>query len=102
MPPCDQDGRDCYKSVDSTENTCQVDCEGLYADVDFVNSTMHEKIKNTMVLESLMKAYNAYKEMQIKSMVLVKDDHLAIVPVHLPYHSLQVVQIYFSTATYDQ
>ena len=78
MPPCDQDGRDCYKSVDSTENTCQVDCEGLYADVDFVNSTMREKIKNTMVLESLMKAYKAYKEMQVKSMVLARKENFQV------------------------
>ena len=80
-----------------------VDCEGLYADVDYVNSTVGKKSRDIMVLESLMAAYNAYKEIQFKSMTLHWSPHsndYATVP--LPYHPLQVVQIYFSTATYDE
>ena len=76
-----------------------MDCEGLYADVDFVNSTVGKKSRDIMVLESLMAAYKAYKEMQFKSMTLASNNHST---VPLPYHPLQVVQIYFGTATYDE
>ena len=99
MPFCQQEGRDCYSRLDNANNTCQVDCEGLYADVDFVNSTVGEKSRDIMVLESLMAAYKAYKEMQFKSMTLASNNHST---VPLPYHPLQVVEIYFSTATYDE
>ena len=56
-------------------------------------------MKDKAVLESLMQAYKAYKEMQFKSMTLTSNNHST---VPLPYHPLQVVQIYFSTATYDK
>ena len=52
-----------------------------------------------MVLESLMAAYKAYKEIQFKSMTLASKNYST---VPLPYHPLQVVEIYFSTATYDE
>ena len=99
MPFCQQEGRDCYSRLDNANNTCQVDCEGLYADVDFVKSTILEKGKDMIVLESLMEAYKTYKEKQFKSMTLASNN-FSTVP--LPYHPLQVVQIYFSTATYDK
>ena len=73
-----------------------MDCEGLYADVDFVNSTIGKTSKD---LESLMEAYEDYKKMHFKSMIIEGDDYSA---VPLPYHPLQVVQIYFWTATYDE
>ena len=97
--PCEQEGRDCYEKLEGINNTCQVDCEGLYADVDFVNSTVGKKSRDIMVLESLMAAYKAYKEIQFKSMTLASNNYST---VPLPYHPLQVVQIYFSTATYDE
>ena len=80
-----------------------VNCEGLYADVDYVNSTVGKKSRDIIVLESLMAAYTAYKEIQFKSVTLQShygDYIYATEP--LPYHPLQVVQIYFSTATYDE
>ena len=67
------------------DNNCQVDCEGLYADVDFMNSTVGEKSRDIIVLESLIEAYKAYKEKQFKSMTLLSNNH-SIVP--LPYHPL--------------
>ena len=99
MPPCLQEGRDCYRRLDDTDNPCQRDCEGLYADVDFVKSTTGNTNEDMIILESLMKAYEAYKEIQFKSMTLMINNHTT---VPLPYHPLQVVQIYFSTATYDE
>ena len=96
---CQQEGRDCYSRVDNADNNCKVDCEGLYADVDFVKSTIDKKNQDMIILESLMEAYEAYKEIQFKSMTLMINNHTT---VPLPYHPLQVVQIYFSTATYDE
>ena len=60
---CTASGRDCYSSIGQMVNTCQyADCEGLYADVDFENATRIENVKDKMALESLMQAYNAYKD----------------------------------------
>ena len=71
MPPCLQEGRDCYKRLDGFDDTCPVDCEGLYADVEFVNSTIGKTSKDIAVLESLMAAYEDYKKMHFKSMKIV-------------------------------
>ena len=99
MPFCQQEGRDCYSKFQSADNTCKVHCEGLYADVNFVNTTVGKTSRDIIALQSLMAAYKAYKEMQVKSMTLASNNY-SIVP--LRYHPLQVVQIYFSTATYDK
>ena len=48
-----------------------------------------------------MQAYNDYKESYVKNLNLEETERwFATVPV--VYHSLQVVQIYFRTATYDE
>ena len=79
-----------------------MDCEGLYADVEFENLTNHANVKNSPVLKSLMEAYDAYKHKKVHNLVL-KDSTYGTwyETVLLPYHPLQAVQIYFSTATYD-
>ena len=63
--------------------------------------TNHENVKNSRVLESLMTAYNAYKGKNVQNIVLKKGPYWYD-PVNLPYHPLQAVRIYFSTATYDE
>ena len=78
-----------------------MNCEGLYADVDFEHSTNNENITDKVVLESLMQAYNNYKESNVKNLILDKTT-LWIETVPVAYHPLQVVQIYFRTATYDE
>ena len=101
IAPCPPKGRDCYGSLEKLEHTCQVDCEGLYADVDFENSTKNENVKDEVVLKSLMQAYNDYKEIRVKNQILeFRLGSYHSVPA--VYHPLQVVQIYFSTATYDE
>ena len=59
--------------------------------------------------EYLKQAYNEYKEFHVKNMILKRDiDRYEIYrediyeSVLLVYHPLQVVQIYFRTATYDE
>ena len=49
-----------------------------------------------------MKAYNSFKMAQVKNQVLVDDDGKWYKTLQMPYHPLQVVQIYFGTATYDK
>ena len=109
ISPCQPEGRDCYRRQTANKDSCKVTCEGLYADVQFVNSTFGEKMKEREALDSLTNAYSAYKVAQVKNMAL-KDitdrafflDITEYTTVRVPYHPLQVVRIYFSTATYDK
>ena len=53
-----------------------------------------------------MEAYNAYKHKKVHNLVLKqfsdRNNGAWYETVLLPYHPLQAVQIYFSTATYDE
>ena len=92
--------------LEKEDNSCHVDCEGLYADVEFENLTNHADVKNSPALKSLMEAYNAFKHKKVHNLVLkqLSDRNYGTwyETVLLPYHPLQAVQIYFSTATYDE
>ena len=98
---CTPKGRDCYATLEEDDNTCQVNCKGLYADVEYENLTNHANVKKSFVLESLQEAYNAYKGSYVKNLLL-KKKYTDFATERLPYHPLQAVQIYFSTATYDE
>ena len=100
MTPCLPEGRDCYKRPISTNSSCLVNCDGIYADIQFVKSSSGEKRREKKALQILIEAYNAYKEAQVKNLVL--KDNLRPRVERVPYKPLQVVQIYFSTATYDK
>ena len=76
-------------------------CDGLHADVNFENTTYNHDIKDSFAFESLIEAYSAYKEAYVKNLVL-GDTNNGYEAVPLPYHPLQVVQIYFNTDTYDK
>ena len=103
---CSPSGRDCYEGLGSGNITCLVECEGLYADVSFENSTENESIKGKFVFESLVEAYNTHKKFHVKNQILVGFEKRPGVTWYknenMAYHPLQVVQIYFSTATYDK
>ena len=100
MTPCLPEGRDCYKRPISTNSSCLVNCDGIYADIQFVKSSSGEKRREKKALHILIEAYNAYKESQVKNLVL--EENLGPRVGRVPYKPLQVVQIYFSTATYDK
>ena len=74
-------------------------CEGLYADIEFVNvpNGRFENIKDGFVLESLMNTYDNHKFSYVQNPMLNKR-----FKSYNEHHRLQVVQIYFSTATYDK
>ena len=100
--PCTSSGRDCYGDIENAANAClYLKCEGLHADVNFENTTYNHDIKDRLAFESLIEAYNAYKEAHVKNLVL-EDTNNGYEAVPLPYHPLQVVQIYFNTDTYDK
>ena len=100
--PCTPSGRDCYGDIENAENPCLYSkCEGLHADVNFENTTYNHDIKDSLAFESLIEAYNAYKEAYVKNLVL-GDANNGYEAVPLPYHPLQVVQIFFNTDTYDK
>ena len=48
-----------------------------------------------------MQAYNDYKDSHVKNLIL-EDQEVWFETVPVVYHPLQVVQIYFRTATYDE
>ena len=87
-------------------SSCAVGCSGLYADVEFINSTFNKNGENGDALQSLIKAYEKYKRSQIESFEIVYDDNanfrdqFQIVPKS--YQPLRIVQIYINTATYDK
>ena len=102
--PCTPSGRDCYGDINNAENVCLYSkCEGLHADINFENTTYNhdiKDIKDSLAFDSLIQAYNAYKEAHVKNLVLENTNN-GYEAVPLPYHPLQVVQIYFNTDTYD-
>ena len=107
VPSCTSFGRDCYVNTDDVDDSsCIVDCTGLYADVDYVNSLVHESSKSGYLLKSLIDDYEKYKRSQIDSFEIVFNDSAAygnqLQMVPKPYEPLRLVQIYFDTATYDK
>ena len=101
MTPCLPEGRDCYKRPMTTNSSCLVNCDSIYADIQFVKSSSGEKRREKKALQILIEAYDAYKEAQVKNLALLEDNLRPRVG-RVPYQPLQVVQIYFSTATYDK
>ena len=84
------------------DSSCIVGCEGLYADIDFVKSTSREHSNDS--LATLIKEYEKYKRSQIDSFEIAHTDRTygdQFQIVRRPYQPLQIVQLYFDTATYD-
>ena len=84
------------------DSSCIVGCEGLYADIDFVKSTSREHSNDS--LATLIKEYEKYKRSLIDSFEIGHTDRAfgdQFQIVRRPYQPLQIIQIYFDTATYD-
>ena len=99
-------GRDCYVSTDDVDDSnCIVGCTGLYADVDFVNSSISRLSKDGDLLTSLINDYEKYKRSKIDNFEIVYDGRATwgeqFKTVPKSYQPLRIVQIYFDTATYD-
>ena len=107
-PTCLSQGRTCYENVNQKDENCHERCDGLYADVDLNTYNISNRNKDYLILERLRQAYDEYKTSHVKNMFLIKDEDLSTSystrykTKRKPYHPLQVVQIYFDTATYDE
>ena len=94
--------------MESKDKSCHINCNGLYADADFKIITIDNHTKDYLALENLKHAYDEYKNMYVENMFLDKDNERSFTyltrfkSTRKPYHDLQVVQIYFDTATYDE
>ena len=94
--------------MESKDKSCHINCNGLYADADFKIIKIDNRTKDYLALENLKHAYDEYKKMYVENMFIDKDNERSntyltrIKSTRKPYHDLQVVQIYFDTATYDQ
>ena len=105
---CTSKGRTCYANIDQKDESCYQRCDGLYADVDLKTYNISKRNKDYLVLERLRQAYDEYKTSFVNNTFLMKDEELStsdstkFKTTRKPYHALQVVQIYFDTATYDE
>ena len=91
--------------MEKKDKDCHINCYGLYADTDYNPAKLSNNTKDYLVLERLRKAYDEYKSSYVKNMILeyTGDNQLTKYEIRKkPYHPLQVVQIYFDTATYDE
>ena len=105
---CSSKGRTCYQNVNKRDENCHEKCDGLYADVDLNAAQIGYRNKDYLVLEIMRQAYDEYNTSYVENMFLEKDGELfrsyvnRFKTTRRPYHQLQVVQIYFDTATYDE
>ena len=105
---CSSQGRTCYANIDQKDESCHQRCDGLYADVDLKTDNISKRNKDYLVLERLRQAYDEYKTSFVNNMLLIKNEDLStsdstkLKTTRKPYHALQVVQIYFDKATYDE
>ena len=76
--------------------------------MDLKTYKISKRNKDYLVLERLRQAYDEYKTSFVNNTFLIKDEELStsdstkFKTTRKPYHALQVVQIYFDTATYDE
>ena len=91
--------------MEKKDKDCQKNCNGLYADTDYNPAKLSNYTKDLLVLERIRKAYDEYKSSFVQNMFLedLSDSFTTRYKIRTkPYHPLQVVQIYFDTATYDE
>ena len=96
VPVCQPEGRECYLTKVTTKNftSCSVACSGLFADVWHDTSDA----ENLDKLKMLQEEYDNYKRSFAENLVFDQNTKAA----NLSFAPLQVVQIYFDTATYDK
>ena len=75
-------------------------CQGIYADVQYTNTTEGQVKEDLPELANLQEQYNSYKRSFTENLVFDRSNpnHTSVIP----YQSVQVIQIYFDTATYDE
>ena len=84
-----------------------MNCNGLYADVVHINASGSQAFEDHDTFDMLIEAYNTYKSSKVGNLDIGNWDFSYQrwrdgVAKSAPYHPLQVVQIFFDTATYDK
>ena len=77
VPVCSSLGRTCYQNVSKKDKDCHINCNGLYADIDFNSVKISNNTKDHWVLERLKEAYKKYKAAYMKNMFIDKDEELS-------------------------
>ena len=97
---CQLEGRECYISKVMTKNftSCSVACTGLFADVWYMKPSDTSADENLDKLEKLQDEYDNYKRSLTENLVFDQNSIIG----NLSFVPLQVVQIYFDTATFDK
>ena len=100
MPICDPEGRRCFltKVRPKSFHGCSVSCTGLYADISYIKPSVTRDDENFDKLVKLQEGYDGYKRFFVDNLVFDQKSIIA----NLSFAPLQVVQIYFDTATYDK
>ena len=85
-----------------------MNCDGLYADIVHINASGNQTFEDHDTFEILIEAYNNYKSSKVRNLDIGNWDFyydkrwIDGAVKSAPYHPLQVVQIFFDTATYDE
>ena len=94
---CGPPGRECFSLLPRTDPDCIVSCEGLYADWTYANITLASVQNTQSALNALQEDYNQFKKAFAQNLVFDASSNMTTIP----YKPMQLVQIFFSTATYD-
>ena len=103
-PVCDPEGRECYLTKMRPQSIpgCSVACFGLHADIFYINSSATHNGANMDKLGKIQEEYDKYKRSITENLVYDPTIMESIKIRNVSFLSLQVVQIFFDTPTYDK
>ena len=114
---CSPNASVCYSGLARHADGCSVSCTGLYADVDFYEAEGQQMWVDFTLLADLQEDYMAYKRNFAKNIVFNQDitslgktnnydvkgfSMYFCLDEEIEYSQMQLLQIYFDTATYDE
>ena len=117
---CTPEGRDCVEEKAGESFNCNIACEGIFADAQWIPEATDENIEGTDK-NNLMRLIKEYKEFKKNVWHFQFDSNLTasnygekyvklfsqickllFTGVEVPESTLEVVEIYFDTATFDE
>lgn len=104
--PCGPVGRECYSALPYTTADCIVSCKGLYADVFVTRGNISRANKDSGKLKNLQDEYDRHKKTFSENWAFHYEDKytgdMGDSMKECQYQPLQVIEIYFDTATFDE
>ena len=106
---CTPEASRCYKSIPKEIYSCNISCNGLYADVQHVPEESSEP-KHQKISKTIQKGYTNYKNSFAQNIEFYQDtkevsglDHYIYDNAYVKeYPDLIFVDIFFDTATFDE